>query len=229
MWVDKDLEPTVSFTFKGAEAGWMTAKRHTNECVPRVIILLSTHTMWPFIALSSASMAHATALGESVSTVWWVRTRLWVWDSSLAMWPWVLELFWSQLPHLYGSLHHRVIVKIQWSGKCENIYKNMVQMSGIFSMVSPCLVITHWLLSVQQWDIALALLLFMWTIIAPLLQVGPADFPFFLPTVTLLVYSNILSSQCPCGMLLFSWPWMVPLINHNYLSVRLQHLFQHHI
>lgn len=35
MWIDKDGEPMVSFTFKGAEAGWVTAKRHTNECVPR--------------------------------------------------------------------------------------------------------------------------------------------------------------------------------------------------
>lgn len=44
----------VSFTFKGAEAGWVTAQRHTNECVPRVFTLLCTHTMWPFIALSCA-------------------------------------------------------------------------------------------------------------------------------------------------------------------------------
>lgn len=45
MWIDKDREPMVSFTFKGTEGGWATAKRHTNECVPRVIVLLSTHTM----------------------------------------------------------------------------------------------------------------------------------------------------------------------------------------
>lgn len=45
LWIDRDWEPMVSSTFKGAEGGWATAKRHTNECVPRVIILLSTHTM----------------------------------------------------------------------------------------------------------------------------------------------------------------------------------------
>lgn len=45
MWIDKDWEPMVSFTFKGAEGVWAAAKRHTNECVPRVIILLSAHTM----------------------------------------------------------------------------------------------------------------------------------------------------------------------------------------
>lgn len=56
MWIDKDGEPMVSFRFKGAEAGWATAKRHTNECVPGVIVLLSTHTMWPFIARSSVSL-----------------------------------------------------------------------------------------------------------------------------------------------------------------------------
>lgn len=32
LWIDKDLEPMVSFTFKGAEAGWMTAKRHKWMC-----------------------------------------------------------------------------------------------------------------------------------------------------------------------------------------------------
>lgn len=62
----------VSFTFKGAEAGWVTAQRHTNECVPRVFTLLSTHTMWPFIALSCASVAPAS----SVSTRWRGRPRL---------------------------------------------------------------------------------------------------------------------------------------------------------
>lgn len=52
MWIDKGLDPVVPFTFKGAGAGWVTAQRHTNECVPRAISLLSTHTMGPFVALS---------------------------------------------------------------------------------------------------------------------------------------------------------------------------------
>ena len=49
----------MPFTFKGAGAGWVTAQRHTNECVPRAISLLSTHTMSPFIALSWAATADA--------------------------------------------------------------------------------------------------------------------------------------------------------------------------
>lgn len=64
-WIDKDLEPVVSFTFKDAKAGWVPAQRCTNECVPRVIALLITHTMWPFIALLT-STAWGSAVSESV-------------------------------------------------------------------------------------------------------------------------------------------------------------------
>lgn len=80
MWIDKDGEPMMSFRFKGAEAGWATAKRHTNECVPGVIVLLSTHTMWPFIARSSVSLCTCCP-------------RLWKEGQALnpppAVWPWV--------------------------------------------------------------------------------------------------------------------------------------------
>lgn len=55
----------MPFMFRGAEAGWVIAKRHTNECVPRVMALLSAHTMRPFIALSSALMALASAIPKS--------------------------------------------------------------------------------------------------------------------------------------------------------------------
>lgn len=87
----------VSFTFKGAEAGWVTAQRHTNECVPRVFTLLSTHTMWPFIALSCASVAPASA----VSTRWRGRPRLEeaVPPDYLCDLEWVLKLLWPQLLH----------------------------------------------------------------------------------------------------------------------------------
>lgn len=56
----------MSFAFKGAEAGWVTAQRCTNECVPRVVVLLSIYTMYSFIALSCVSMAHGSAVSESV-------------------------------------------------------------------------------------------------------------------------------------------------------------------
>lgn len=52
------------FHVKGAEAAWVAAQKHTNECVPRVVALLSPHTMWPFIALASASSAPASAVSE---------------------------------------------------------------------------------------------------------------------------------------------------------------------
>lgn len=68
----------VSFLLKGVEAGWVTAKRHTNECVPRALVLLSTHTMVPFIALSlsCASVAQASTLGKSADSVWYVGLQL---------------------------------------------------------------------------------------------------------------------------------------------------------
>lgn len=56
----------MSFAFKGAEAGWVTAQRCTNEYVPRVVALPSTYTMRPFIACSCVSMVHGSAVSESV-------------------------------------------------------------------------------------------------------------------------------------------------------------------
>lgn len=49
------------FTFKGAGVGWVTAQRQTNDCVPRAISLLNTHTMGPFVALSWAAKADAVS------------------------------------------------------------------------------------------------------------------------------------------------------------------------
>lgn len=79
--MDKDLDPVVSFTFKGAEFSWATAQRHTTECVARVIALLSTHTMWPFRALSCASVSHGSAVSESVLCGGkdWDLKRLYTW------------------------------------------------------------------------------------------------------------------------------------------------------
>lgn len=146
MWIDKDLEPVVSFTFKGAGADWVTAQRHTNECVPRAVALLSVHTMGPFIAASWAAMAPASAVGESGPCGGKDQDlkRLYLLSSYMT-----LSEFWTcfglTLPickvaiMLVPSL--RVIVKIQWGHQYKNIWKGVMQMPVTFSdgSLSACL------------------------------------------------------------------------------------------
>lgn len=65
MWLDKTWKPwCLSRSKVLGLVGWLPKDTQMNVS-PGATALLHPHTMWPFIALSCASMSHASAVSES--------------------------------------------------------------------------------------------------------------------------------------------------------------------